>query len=152
MRPERRGDRVASRPGDHEIAVLHDRDGRGFPLRSGRIAGGAEVREGPRRERGIARENGARVVPDDRAAQVGGERPQPREGGRRRERRRGHAAPGTTTVGPGRDNGGVTVSRIAWLATVLACLLTCVALLVWGYQGYAAVFFAVGACAAINLT
>jgi hypothetical protein len=46
----------------------------------------------------------------------------------------------------------VTFSRIAWLATVLACLLTGVALLVSGYHGYAAVFVAVGACAAINLT
>ena len=45
----------------------------------------------------------------------------------------------------------MTFSRISWLATVLACLLTCVALLLSGYMGYAAVFFAVGACAAINL-
>jgi len=49
-------------------------------------------------------------------------------------------------------NGRVTFTRMAWLATVLGCLLTCVALLLSGYQGYAAVFFAVGACAAINLT
>jgi hypothetical protein len=49
-------------------------------------------------------------------------------------------------------NGVVTFTRIAWLLTVLGCLLTCVALLLSGYQGYAAVFFAVGACAAINLT
>jgi hypothetical protein len=45
----------------------------------------------------------------------------------------------------------VSFTRIAWSVTVLACLLTCVALLLSGYQGYAAVLFAVGACAAINL-
>jgi hypothetical protein len=54
-------------------------------------------------------------------------------------------------VGPARDNARVTFIRIAWLATVLACLVTGVVLLVSGYQGYAAVFGAVGACAAINL-
>jgi hypothetical protein len=57
----------------------------------------------------------------------------------------------TAAVGPGRDNAGVTFTRIAWLATVLACIITGVALLLSGYQGYAAVFAAVGACAAINL-
>ena len=46
---------------------------------------------------------------------------------------------------------GVTFTRIAWLVTVVACVVTGVALLVSGYQGYAAVFGAVGACAAINL-
>jgi hypothetical protein len=57
----------------------------------------------------------------------------------------------TATVGRGRDNARVTFTRIAWLATVLACVITGVALLLSGYQGYAAVFAAVGACAAINL-
>ena len=57
------------------------------------------------------------------------------------DRRRRHA----------RDNGRVTFTRIAWLVTVAACVVTGVALLVSGYQGYAAVFGAVGACAAINL-
>jgi len=47
---------------------------------------------------------------------------------------------------------GVPLFRIAWLVTVLACMLTCVVLLLSGYQGYAAVFLAVGASAAINLT
>ena len=45
----------------------------------------------------------------------------------------------------------MTFTRIAWLVTVFACVVTGVALLVSGYQGYAAVFGAVGACAAINL-
>jgi hypothetical protein len=54
-------------------------------------------------------------------------------------------------VGCDRDNGAVTFTRIAWLATVLACVVTGVALLLSGYMGYAAVFGAVGACAAINL-
>jgi hypothetical protein len=59
--------------------------------------------------------------------------------------------PRAATVGRGRDNAGVTFTRIAWLVTVLACIVTGIALLVSGYQGYAAVFGAVGACAAINL-
>ena len=61
-------------------------------------------------------------------------------------------APGErAVVGAARDNARVTFIRIAWLATVLACVVTGVVLLVSGYQGYAAVFGAVGACAAINL-
>jgi hypothetical protein len=45
----------------------------------------------------------------------------------------------------------VSIGRIAWLVTVLVCLIASVALLVSGYQGYAAVVLAVGASAAINL-
>jgi hypothetical protein len=45
----------------------------------------------------------------------------------------------------------VSIARIAWLVTVLACLITCLVLLLSGYQGYAAVFLVVGASAAINL-
>ncbi len=43
------------------------------------------------------------------------------------------------------------LSRIAWLATVLAALLTGVLLLLSGYQGYAALAGAVALSAAINL-
>ena len=43
------------------------------------------------------------------------------------------------------------LSRIAWLITVLACLVTGVLLLVAGYVGYAAVSVAVAVSAAINL-
>jgi hypothetical protein len=45
----------------------------------------------------------------------------------------------------------VPLSRIAWLTTVLACLLACVLLLVGGYQGYAGVLLAVAVSAGINL-
>jgi hypothetical protein len=45
----------------------------------------------------------------------------------------------------------VPLSRIAWLVTVVACLVAAVLLLVGGYQGYAALALAVGASAAINL-
>jgi len=51
-----------------------------------------------------------------------------------------------------RDNRSVPVSRIAWLTLVGLCLIACVLLLVSGYQGYAAVVFAVALSAAINLT
>jgi hypothetical protein len=45
----------------------------------------------------------------------------------------------------------VPLSRLAWLITVGACLLTAVLLLVSGYDGYAAVAGAIGLSAAINL-
>ena len=45
----------------------------------------------------------------------------------------------------------VDLARIGWLATVLACLLTVLILVLQGYYGYAGVTFAVGAAAAINL-
>ena len=45
----------------------------------------------------------------------------------------------------------VPLTRVAWLVTIAACLVTAVLLLVSGYQGYAALSVAVGASAAINL-
>jgi hypothetical protein len=45
----------------------------------------------------------------------------------------------------------VPLSRIAWLTTVAACLITALLLLVSGYDGYAGLALAVGASAAINL-
>jgi hypothetical protein len=46
----------------------------------------------------------------------------------------------------------VDLARIAWTATVLACLVAVLILLLEGYYGYAGVTFAVAASAAINLT
>ena len=43
------------------------------------------------------------------------------------------------------------LSRIAWLVTVAACLVTAILLLLSDYKGYAAVAVAVGISAAINL-
>ena len=48
-------------------------------------------------------------------------------------------------------NAVVPLTRVAWLVTIAACLVTAVLLLVSGYQGYAALAVAVGASAAINL-
>lgn len=62
--------------------------------------------------------------------------------GRRRE---------TPPVGPGGENVGVELERLAWLVTVLACLVTAVILLLEGYYGYAGVTFAVAVSAFINL-
>jgi hypothetical protein len=45
----------------------------------------------------------------------------------------------------------VSIARISWIVTVLACLITALILLLSGYQGYAAVFLVVGASAGINL-
>jgi hypothetical protein len=45
----------------------------------------------------------------------------------------------------------MSVTRIAWLVTVLASLLTAVLLLLAGYTGYAGLGVAVALSAAINL-
>jgi hypothetical protein len=45
----------------------------------------------------------------------------------------------------------VDLARFSWLATVAACLIAVLILLLQGYYGYAAVTFAVAASAAINL-
>ena len=45
----------------------------------------------------------------------------------------------------------MTISRIAWLATVLVSFVTALLLLLAEYDGYAAVSLAVGLSAAINL-
>ena len=44
------------------------------------------------------------------------------------------------------------LGRIAWLSTVLACLVTAAILLAEGYYGYAGVTLAVAVSAFINLT
>ena len=43
------------------------------------------------------------------------------------------------------------LGKIAWLTTVMACLVAAVIVLAVGYQGYAAVLVVVAASAAINL-
>ncbi|HVC84458.1 MAG TPA: hypothetical protein VNC12_04325 [Solirubrobacteraceae bacterium] len=45
----------------------------------------------------------------------------------------------------------MSLSRIAWLITVIACLITGVVMLLEHYRGYPAVALAVGIAAAINL-
>jgi hypothetical protein len=45
----------------------------------------------------------------------------------------------------------VPLSRIAWLTTVAACVITAFLLLLSDYTGYAALAGAVGVSAAINL-
>ncbi len=50
-----------------------------------------------------------------------------------------------------RHNAGMTITRIAWIVTVLVALLTALLLLVSGYTGYAGLGVAVAASAAINL-
>jgi hypothetical protein len=45
----------------------------------------------------------------------------------------------------------VDLARIAWLATVLICLIAVLILVLQGYLGYAGVTFAVALAAAINL-
>jgi hypothetical protein len=62
-------------------------------------------------------------------------------------------APARTCAGaaPSDRMDGMSLTRIAWIVTVLACLVASLLLLVSGYQGYAAVTLAVGLSAAINL-
>jgi hypothetical protein len=45
----------------------------------------------------------------------------------------------------------MTITRFAWIATVLISLLTALLLLLSGYTGYAALGLAVAVSAAINL-
>jgi hypothetical protein len=49
------------------------------------------------------------------------------------------------------ENTAVDLGRLAWLGTVLACLIAVLILVLQGYYGYAAVTFAVALSAAINL-
>jgi len=53
--------------------------------------------------------------------------------------------------GPGGHNRPVDLARIAWLITVLICLITAAILVLQGYLGYAGVTFAVAVAAAINV-
>jgi hypothetical protein len=48
-------------------------------------------------------------------------------------------------------NGPVDLVRLAWLVTVLACLVTVLILVIQGYLGYAGVALTVAISAAINL-
>ena len=45
----------------------------------------------------------------------------------------------------------VPLERIAWIVTVVVCLVTALVTLLSGYVGYAAVVFAIACSAAINL-
>ena len=54
-------------------------------------------------------------------------------------------------AGPG-ENRNVELARLAWLVTVLACLITIAILTLQGYYGYALVTLAVAVSAGINLT
>jgi hypothetical protein len=156
VRPDRRGDGVPACADRHQIADVDGIPGGrpGGPRRGPRRPrglGGAQRLRGPGAEHGIAGEHGARGVEHGDGPHVDRERPNPRQRALRRQRRGAHGRTRAATVGRARDNARVTFTRIAWLVTVLACVVTGVALLVSGYQGYAAVFGAVGACAAINL-
>lgn len=49
------------------------------------------------------------------------------------------------------EDTGVPLERIAWMVTVVVCLVTAIVTLLSGYVGYAAVVFAIACSAAINL-
>ena len=51
----------------------------------------------------------------------------------------------------GDQNTAVDLGRLAWLGTVLVCLIVVLILVLQGYYGYAAVTFAVALAAGINL-
>ena len=55
------------------------------------------------------------------------------------------------SVGDADENTSVDLGRIAWLGTVLACLIAVLILVLQGYFGYAAVTLAVALAAGINL-
>ncbi|HTU85536.1 MAG TPA: hypothetical protein VMF57_08170 [Solirubrobacteraceae bacterium] len=54
-------------------------------------------------------------------------------------------------VGMEDENTVVDLGRMAWLGSVLACLIAVFVLILQGYYGYAAVTFAVAIAAGINL-
>ena len=54
-------------------------------------------------------------------------------------------------VSAGGENTSVNLARIAWLLTVLVCLIAVLILVLEGYIGYAAVTLAVAVSAAFNL-
>jgi hypothetical protein len=58
---------------------------------------------------------------------------------------------GDDVTDPG-QNGTVHLARLAWLVTVVACLVTIAILTLEGYYGYALVTLAVAVSAGINLT
>jgi hypothetical protein len=58
----------------------------------------------------------------------------------------------TACVGRDGKNRSVDLGRVAWLVTVIACLIAVVILTIDGYYGYAGVTLAVAVSAAINLT
>ncbi len=59
--------------------------------------------------------------------------------------------PRTAAIHRDGENRRVNLGRIAWLLTVLACLVAVLILVLEGYYGYAGVTFAVAVSAAINL-
>jgi hypothetical protein len=61
-------------------------------------------------------------------------------------------APEPVDVGSPEQNATVDLARIAWIVTVLACVVTIAILVLEGYYGYALVTFAVAVSAGINLT
>jgi hypothetical protein len=68
-----------------------------------------------------------------------------------RELDRPEPLPDDETVGTEDENTVVDLGRLAWLGTVLACLIAVVVLVLQGYYGYAGVTFAVALAAGINL-
>ena len=61
------------------------------------------------------------------------------------------AAEDDPTVGEADENVAVDLGRLAWLGTVVVCLVVVLILVLQGYYGYAAVTFAVALAAGINL-
>lgn len=59
--------------------------------------------------------------------------------------------PSDQAIRPAGKNCSVDLIRIAWLVTVLVCLVVVTILAVQGYVGYAAVTLAVALAAAVNL-
>lgn len=68
-----------------------------------------------------------------------------------RELDRTEPLPADESVAPDDDNTVVDLGRLAWLGTVLACLIAVLVLVLQGYYGYAGVTFAVAVAAGINL-
>ena len=70
---------------------------------------------------------------------------------RRRPRWAAAGVHGATAVRPDGENRRVDLTRLAWIMTVVACLIAVAILATEGYLGYAGVTFAVAVAAAVNL-
>jgi hypothetical protein len=71
--------------------------------------------------------------------------------GRAADRRAARVLAGGQNVPVDVEESAVNLGRIAWLVTVVACLIAVLILVLDGYYGYAGVTLAVAISAAINL-
>jgi hypothetical protein len=121
------------------VAPIHD----DAPARDAPVHDDAPARDAPARD---AAEPGLRALGRDALARAEREQPSPVLA-----REPAPPVPESEAVRPEDNTPAVDLARMAWLVTVLACLLAVAILVLQGYVGYAGVTLAVAVAAAINL-